>query len=164
MLESQAISTVTAGYSLKEDRIYMDAELHTGVCMRLFITQPLARLIVSELTKNLVKPSNNLLTEQFHQADAVNNKIYNEPVKMTDETARSLLVSHLHIQSTECGRRLIFAENDECAVHLNCDDAILRNFIDIFYKSFLKASWPRDIFPAWVNIEKAVSIDRNVLN
>ena len=73
-------------------------------------------------------------------------------------------MTHVHFQEIDGGARVIFTEDDERAVHLDCAEAVLRNLIDIFHKSFSAAEWNLDVFPAWAAGEAGVSPQSQIIN
>lgn len=150
-MQSEAIRTLTARYDLREDRVALDCQIHTGDVETLYFTQRLARAIVPALVAKVQKDPTRRLLNDFLQDEAVTNRAPAEAVA-TDPLAETIwLVTHLHLQDIENGVRVIFSHEDERAVHLECDQALLRNIIDILYKAFGLANWPRDIFPSWVS-------------
>ena len=48
-MQSEALTTLTARYSLREDRIVVDGVIHTGDELQLAFTQRLARALVAGL-------------------------------------------------------------------------------------------------------------------
>ena len=74
------------------------------------------------------------------------------------------LVTHAHFQEIDAGVRLIFTEDDARAVHLDCAEAVLRNLIDIFHKSFAAAEWDLGVFPDWAAGQAGAAPQSQVIN
>jgi hypothetical protein len=147
LMQSEAIKTMTARYDLREDRIAIDCEIHNGSIETLHLPQRLGRAIAATLTQRL---SRDALFSEFAQHEAVSTKVPSEAV-CGDAAVPPWLVTHLHLQDFGGGVRVIFAHEEQRAVHIECDDKLLRNIVDILYKAFGLAEWPRDVFPAWVD-------------
>ena len=147
-MQSEALTTLTARYSLSEDRIIVDGVIHTGDELRLAFTQRLARALVAELVRQVSARTNNPLLHDFAQDEAISTKPQSDAVQVAGDRA-AWLVTHAHFQEIDAGVRLIFTEDDARAVHLDCAEAVLRNLIDIFHKSFAAAGWDVSIFPEW---------------
>ena len=73
-------------------------------------------------------------------------------------------MTHVHFQEIEGGARVIFTEDDERAVHLDCAEAVLRNLIDIFHKSFVAAEWDVGVFPDWAAGQASAAPQSQVIN
>jgi hypothetical protein len=50
------------------------------------------------------------------------------------------------------------------AVHLDCAEAVLRNLIDIFHKSFAAAEWDLGVFPDWAAGQAGAAPQSQVIN
>ena len=73
-------------------------------------------------------------------------------------------MTYVHFQEIEGGARVIFTEDDERAVHLDCAETVLRNLIDIFHKSFSAAEWNLDVFPAWAAGQAGAAPQSQIIN
>ena len=133
-MQSEALTTITARYSLREDRIIVDGVVHTGDKLQLAFTKRLARALVAELVRQVSTRTENPLLHDFAQDEAISTKPQSEAVQVSGGQA-AWLVTHVHFQEIDGGARVIFTEDDARAVHLECAEAVLRNLIDIFYKS-----------------------------
>ena len=162
-MHSEALTTITARYSLREDRIIVDGVIHTGDELQLAFTQRLARALVAELVRQVSTRTDNPLLHDFAQDEAISTKPQSEVVQVSGGQA-AWLVTHVHFQEIEGGARVIFTEDDERAVHLDCVEAVLRNLIDIFHKSFLAAEWDLGVFPAWAAGEAGVAPQSQGIN
>ena len=162
-MQSEALTTLTARYSLREDRIIVDGVIHTGDELQLAFTQRLARALVAELVRQVSTRTDNPLLHDFAQDEAISTKPQSDAVQVAGDRP-AWLVTHAHFQEIDAGVRLIFTEDDERAVHLDCAEAVLRNLIDIFYKSFSAAEWLLDVFPAWAAGEAGVSPQSQIIN
>ena len=147
-MQSEALTTITARYSLREDRIIVDGVIHTGDELQLAFTQRLARALVAELVRQVSTRTDNPLLHDFAQDEAISTKQQSDAVQISGDQ-NAWLVTHVHFQEIEGGARVIFTEDDERAVHIDCAEAVLRNLIDIFYKSFVAAEWDVGVFPDW---------------
>ena len=162
-MQSEALITITARYSLREDRIIVDGVIHTGDELQLAFTQRLARALVAELVRQVSTRTENPLLHDFAQDDAISTKPQSEAVQVSWGQA-AWLVTHVHFQEIDGGARVIFTEDDERAVHLDCAEAILRNLIDIFYKSFCVAEWDTGVFPLWAKGQNRDFPNSQVIN
>jgi hypothetical protein len=162
-MQSEALTTITARYSLREDRIVVDGVIHTGDELQLAFTQRLARALVAALVRQVSTRTENSLLHDFAQDEAISTKPQSEAVQVSEGQA-AWLVTHVHFQEIEGGARIIFTEDDARAVHSDCAEAVLRNLIDIFHKSFLAAEWDLGIFPAWAAGEAGVAPQSQVIN
>ena len=149
-MQSEALRTVTARYILREDRIGLDCLVHNGDVMQLSFTHRMARALIAELVRRLELEHGRTLMNDFVQSDAVSSKTKSDAVIVTESHA-PWLVTHVHVQNLVDATRLIFTEDDERAVHIDCSEHVLRNLIDIFHSAFATAEWDRKIFPSWVS-------------
>jgi hypothetical protein len=162
-MQSEALTTITARYSLREDRIVVDGVIHTGDELQLAFTQRLARALVAELVRQVSTRTENPLLHDFAQDEAISTKPQSDAVQVSGGQA-AWLVTHVHFQEIEGGARVVFTEDDERAVHLDCAEAVLRNLIDIFHKSFTAAEWDLGVFPAWASGDAGVSPQPQIIN
>ena len=162
-MQSEALTTITARYSLREDRIVVDGVIHTGDELQLAFTQRLARALVAELVRQVSTRTDNPLLHYFVQDEAISTKPQSDAVQVSGGQA-AWLVTHVHFQEIEGGSRVIFTEDDERAVHLDCAEAVLRNLIDIFHKSFVAAEWDVGVFPAWAVGHAGTAPQSQVIN
>ena len=162
-MQSEALTTLTARYSLREDRIIADGVIHTGDELRRAFTQRLARALVAELVCQVSARTNNPLLRDFAQDEAISTKPQSDAVQVAGGRP-TWLVTHAHFQQIDAGARVIFTEDDERAVHLDCVEAVLRNLIDIFHKSFVAAVWDVGVFPAWAAGQARAAPQSQVIN
>ena len=162
-MQSEALTTITARYSLREDRIIVDGVIHTGDELQLAFTQRLARALVAELVRQVSTRTDNPLLHDFAQVEAISTKPQSEAVQVSGGQA-AWLVTHVHFQEIEGGARVIFTEDDARAVHLDCAEAVLRNLIDIFHKSFVAAEWDVGVFPDWAAGQASAARQSQVIN
>jgi hypothetical protein len=162
-MQSEALTTITARYSLREDRIFVDGVIHTGDELRLAFTQRLARALVAELVRQVSTRTDNPLLHDFAQDEAISTKTQSEAVQVSGDQA-AWLVTHVHFQDIDCGARVIFTEDEVQAVHLDCTEEVLRNLIDIFHKSFVAAEWDLGVFPDWAAGQASAAPQSQVIN
>ena len=162
-MQSEALTTITARYSLREDRIIVDGVVHTGDKLQLAFTKRLARALVAELVRQVSTRTENPLLHDFAQDEAISTKPQSEAVQVSGGQA-AWLVTHVHFQEIDGGARVIFTEDDARAVHLDCAEAVLRNLIDIFYKSFCVAEWDTGVFPLWAKGQNRDFPNSQVIN
>jgi hypothetical protein len=162
-MQSEALTTLTARYSLREDRIVVDGVTHTGDELQLAFTQRLACALVAELVRQVSARTNNPLLHDFAQDEAISTKPQSDAVQVAGDRP-AWLVTHAHFQAIDAGVRVIFTEDDKRAVHLDCAEPVLRNLIDIFHKSFLAAEWEMSAFPNWVAGQASVPPHSQVIN
>jgi hypothetical protein len=162
-MQSEALTTITARYSLREDRIIVDGVIHTGDELQLAFTQRLARALVAELVRQVSTRTDNPLLHDFAQDEAISTKPQSEAVQVSGNES-AWLVTHVHFQEIDAGLRVIFTEDDARAVHLDCAEAVLRNLIDIFHKSFVAAEWDVSVFPNWAAGQVSPAAESQVKN
>ena len=162
-MHSEALTTITARYSLREDRIIVDGVIHTGDELQLAFTRRLARALVAELVRQVSARTDNPLMHDFAQDEAISTKPQSDAVQVTGGRP-AWLVTHAHFQQIDAGVRVIFTEDDARAVHLDCAEAVLRNLIDIFHKSFLAAEWDVCVFPDWATGSSSPPVGDVALN
>ena len=162
-MQSEALTTITARYSLREDRIIVDGVIHTGDELQLAFTRRLARALISELVGQVSARTDNPLMHDFAQDEAIRTKPQSDAVQVAGDRP-AWLVTHVHFQAIDAGVRVIFTEDDERAVHLDCAVAVLRNLIYIFHESFVAAEWDVSVFPAWAAGQAGVAPQSQVIN
>jgi len=162
-MQSEALTTITARYSLREDRIVVDGVIHTGDELQLAFTQRLARALVAELVRQVSTRTDNPLLHDFAQDEAISTKPQSDAVQVSGGQA-AWLVTHVHFQEIVGGARVIFTEDEARAVHLDCAEAVLRNILDIFHKSFSAAEWDLDVFPDWAAGKAGLAPQSQVIN
>ena len=159
-MQSEALSKITARYSRREDRIVIDGVIHNGDKLQLDFTQRMARAFVNELVTRLNNYYEDPLVQDFAQGEAIMSKSETEAVQVPGDQ-RPWLITHIHFQEIETITRIFFTEDDTRAVHLDCSETILRNLIDILYKSFELAEWDVNVFPGWA-VGTATTIPDNI--
>lgn len=162
-MHSEALNTITARYSFREDRIIIDGIIHNGEELQLVLTQRLARAIIEELVRKVGDGKQSALINEFAQQQAVSFKKVAEPVEVTG-SHKVWLVTHIHFHKLDVGTRIIFTEDDMRAVHIDSSEEILRNLLDILYKSFVTANWPLDIFPDWIKFSADSALEIKTIN
>ena len=162
-MQSEALTTITARYSLREDRIIVDGVIHTGDELQLAFTRRLARALIAELVRQVSARTDNPLMHDFAQDEAISTKPQSDAVQVAGGRP-AWLVTHAHFQQIDAGVRVIFTEDDERAVHLDCAVAVLRNLIYIFHESFVAAEWDVSVFPAWAAGQAGVAPQSQVIN
>ena len=162
-MQSEALTTITARYSLREDRIIVDGVIHTGDELQLAFTQRLARALVAELVRQVSVRTDNPLMHDFAQDKAISMKPQSDALQVVGDRP-AWLVTHACFQEIDAGVRVIFTEDDARAVHLDCAEAALRNFIDIFHKSFVAAEWDVGVFPDWAAGQASAAPQYQVIN
>ena len=117
----------------------------------------------SEALTTLTARTDNPLMHDFAQDEAISTKPQSEAVQVVGDRP-AWLVTHAHFQEIDAGVRVIFTEDDTRAVHLDCAEAVLRNLIDIFHKSFVAAEWDVGVFPAWAVGHAGAAPQSQVIN
>ena len=85
-----------------------------------------------------------------------NSNEIKQPVSIASKQTRAWLIKSINFENLENGLRIIFKDNDTHAVHLEGDETLLRNILDVFFKMFYIAEWNTDCFPAWIDVETKV--------
>jgi hypothetical protein len=135
---------------MREDRIILACKIHTGEVKSLHVTNRLAKAIVVALKQRVEKKSQGAIYNDFLQQEAVSNKSQAEAIKEPSHS-KPWLLTHMHLQDIDQGTRVIFSHEEEFGVHLEGEDRLLRNILDIFHKAFGLAEWSKAVFPAWAS-------------
>ncbi|MDG1937219.1 MAG: hypothetical protein P8I83_12525, partial [Paracoccaceae bacterium] len=82
---------------------------------------------------------------------AVSSREVQKPVEISPQNTEKWLTKSIDFIQLEKTIRIIFKDNDANAIHLEGDETLLRNILDIFYKIFNSAGWDTTIFPTWID-------------
>ena len=154
-MQSHLLKTFTANFDPEEDRIRLDCDLHIEEQAQVFFTQRLGRLFILELVKKVEQISNTSSLQDLNNMKTNSNEI-KQPISIASKQTRAWLIKSIDFQNLEDGLRIIFKDNDKNAVHLEGDETLLRNILDVFFKMFYIAEWSTDCFPTWVDVETKI--------
>ena len=155
-MKSHLLQTFTANFDVEEDRIRLDCILVSGKEVQIYFTNRLSINFIKELVKQIgyisTVGTSNTLAQNFSLFSSRKHK----PVSIFKEDAKSWLTKSIDFVKLEKTLRVIFKDNELNAVHLQGEEILFRNILDVFYRVFLKAGWDTRIFPSWVNLSKNV--------
>ena len=152
-MQSHLLKTFTANFDPEEDRIRLDCDLHIEEQAQIFFTQRLGRLFILELVKKVEQISNISSLQNLTNDIKTNSNEIKQPVSIASKQTKAWLIKSIDFENLEDGLRIIFKDNDKHAVHLEGDEPLLRNILDVFFKMFHIAEWSTDCFPVWIDVE-----------
>ena len=155
-MQSHLLKTFTANFDPEEDRIRLDCDLHIEEQAQIFFTQRLGKLFVLELAKRVEQVSNISSLQDLTNDIKTNSNEIKQPVSIASTQTKAWLIKSIDFENLEDGLRIIFKDNDKRAVHLEGDEPLLRNILDVFFKMFYIAEWNTDCFPAWIDVETKI--------
>lgn len=85
-----------------------------------------------------------------------NSNEIKQPVSIASKQTKAWLIKSVDFENLEDGLRIIFKDNDKHAVHLEGDEPLLRNILDVFFKMFYVAERSTDCFPVWIDVEPKI--------
>ena len=155
-MQSHLLKTFTANFDPEEDRIRLDCDLHIEQQAQIFFTQRLGRLFILELVKKVEQISNISSLQHLTYDMKTNSNEIKQPVSIASTQTKAWLIKSIDFENLGDGLRIIFRDNDKHAVHLEGDEPLLRNILDVFFKMFYIAEWSTDCFPAWIDVETKI--------
>lgn len=155
-MQSHLLKTFTANFDPEEDRIRLDCDLHVEEQAQIFFTQRLGKLFVMELAKRVEQISNIPSLQDLTNDMKTNSNEIKQPVSIASKQTKVWLIKSIDFENLEDGLRIIFKDNDKHAVHLEGDEPLLRNILDVFFKMFRIAEWSTDCFPAYIAVETKI--------
>ena len=155
-MQSHLLKTFTANFDPEEDRIRLDCDLHIEEQAQIFFTQRLGKLFVLELAKRVQQISNIPSLQDLTNDMKTNSNEIKQPVSIASKQTKGWLIKSIDFENLEDGLRIIFKDNDKQAVHLEGDEPLLRNILDVFFKMFRIAEWSTDCFPVWIDVETKI--------
>ena len=155
-MQSLLLNTFTANFDPEEDRIRLDCDLHIEEQAQIFFTQRLGRLFILELVEKVEQIFNISSLQDLTNDVKTNSNEIKQPVSITSKQTKAWLIKSIDFENLADGLRIIFKDNDTHAVHLEGDELLLRNILDVFFKMFYSAEWSTDCFPAWIDVETKI--------
>ena len=155
-MQSHLMKTFTANFDPEEDRIRLDCDLHVEEQAQIFFTQRLGKLFVLELAKRVEQVSNISSLQDLTNDIKTNSNEIKQPVSIASKQTKAWLIKSIDFENLADGLRVIFKDNDKYAVHLEGDEPLLRNILDVFFKMFCIAEWGTDCFPAYIGVETKI--------
>ena len=155
-MQSHLLKTFTANFDPEEDRIRLDCDLHNEEQAQIFFTQRLGKLFILELAKKFEQASNMSSFRDLANDFKTNSNEIKQPVSISSKQTKVWLIKSIDFENLADGLRIIFKDNDKHAVHLEGDELLLRNILDVFFKMFYIAEWSTDCFPAWIDVETKI--------
>lgn len=155
-MQSHLLKTFTANFDPEEDRLRLDCDLHIEEQAQIFFTQRLGRLFILELVKKVEQISNMSSLQDLTNDMRINSNEVKQPVSIASKQTKAWLIKSIDFENLEDGLRIIFKDNSKHAVHLEGDEPLLRNILDVFFKMFCIAEWSTDCFPAYIGVETKI--------
>ncbi|OGA98994.1 MAG: hypothetical protein A3E79_03520 [Burkholderiales bacterium RIFCSPHIGHO2_12_FULL_61_11] len=150
------LQRITTEYVDAEDRIRLNGELGSGHApVVLWLTQRLLQRLLPVLLKGLQRPEAGAdlayadMLHGFAQQAAQANLLPEPPVQAAQHSAAWLVLSVDIAQSAEsvC---LTFKAADGRQASLTLAETPLRQWLGIVYHACLKAGWPLQVWPQWL--------------
>lgn len=149
------LEKLTLDYAAAEDRILLRAQDQSGTVVAFWLTLRMSRALLKALLAYLenVTPtpatSDRELMQAFRQTSALMKLEPGAAVQTTD--AAPLLVTTLDLQRKPKGVLLQLPLPDGDMAELALDSVQLRQYLHILRTMFVRAEWPLDDWPAWMN-------------
>ena len=163
-MHSRRLKTFTTNFDPTEDRIRLDCALAVGSQAQIFLTNRLSKIFITELSKQVERLSDVKNSNELLQDFVRNSRLNREPVSISVKETEKWLTNSIDFVKFDKKIRIIFRDNQTHAVHLEADEVILRNMLDIFLKTFIQAGWETNVFPAWVDVSKAETVSSGVIH
>jgi hypothetical protein len=149
------ITTITLSYDASEDRIHIASRLDDDRAVRLWITQRLARRLVTALANHLEKAEAIPLASvreammAQEQAQAVSS-IKPQPAVQAEADAPVHLVSNITLRLSAEKMELQFDSTLDYAPKVLLDRTLVRQWLSMLHRQFVTAEWPLDVWPLWL--------------
>lgn len=151
-----AISRLTTTYNSDEDRIQMNVELGQDGAAVLWLTQKLANLVVTALTKWLeeetemsVAPRERDTILHWEQHSARRQQMPEPPVVIQTQF-REILLHQVDLQRCDGQYRIVFCAKGDFSAVLALDSTQLHQWLGIVFRLYDKAGWTNAVWPAWI--------------
>ena len=151
-----AIHKFSLIYDADQDRLAWDTEDMDGGTTRLWLTQRLAKGLVSALipllqtaTPQEVAPQHESTVQSWEQAAAMADFGTVPGVQHKSEPTAGLITT---VQISQVGEEVVltFEFPPEGSLTLGLAPASLRQTLTVMYRLYEAANWPLDIWPAWI--------------
>ena len=155
LMKSYTLKTFTANFDPEEDRIRLDCSLIIDKQTQIYFTNRLSKIFINELVNQIDQITFNKGSHDLAHRFAVSSREVQKPVEISPQNTEKWLTRSIDFIQLEKTIRIIFKDNDANAIHLEGDEILLRNILDIFYKIFNSAGWDTTIFPTWIDSIKS---------
>lgn len=155
-----ALNKITTQFDPAEDRVCLSGTTGSAQAMRLWLTQRLINRLVPHLCQALEKPASpspkvlepvrTHLEQSFAQQKA-RAALPKQPPVVASADSPQWRVDKVDVQQSAGGVRLIFkggAESEQ--VMLSLTMPALRQWLGILYGQCLRAGWPVQAWPSWM--------------
>ena len=153
-MQSHILKTFTTNFDPEEDRIRLDCSLVIDKQVQIYFTNRLSKLFITELVNQINKIADTKSLHNLVHDFSVSSRDKGSPVVIFPEDAEQWLTKSIDFVQLDDAVRIIFKDNEHNAVHLEGDELLLRNVLDIFYKIFKAARWDTNVFPNWADNKK----------
>lgn len=149
------IHSATLSYDPVEDRIHLALLVDGGTAVRLWLTQRLARTLVGALANHLEKveamplPSVRHVLMAQEQAEAVSALRPAPPVEV-DRNDGGHLIGDISVTLAPEQIRLAFASGLDIKPCVVLDHILVRQWLGLLHRQFVRAGWPQDVWPGWM--------------
>jgi hypothetical protein len=150
------IVSITLSYDVDQDRIQLATQLDDKRAVRLWLTQRLARRLVSVLTANLEQaeaiplPSVREAVMTQAQAQAVSTIRPRQPVVAPPREVPAYLVHNIKIRVGPKLIELQFESSLDIAPTAQLDRTLTRQWLTMLHRQFVAGQWPVDVWPVWL--------------
>jgi len=149
------LEKITLDYVAAEDRILVRTQGDNGEVVSFWLTLRMSRALVKFLLEHLDKvtpvsaAADRELMQAFRQTSALMRLEPGTAVESGDATP--LLLTTLDLQRKPAGVVLQLPLRDGTVADLAMDSVQLRQYLHILRNMFVRAEWPLDGWPAWMN-------------
>ena len=143
----------TTEYIATEDRIRLSGQVEGEAPLVIWLTQRLLLRLIPVLTEWLDQKSpqgmSGEIMHSFAQQAARTSLPPQEPV-VAKETGAFWLASSVDIARSEQSVKLTFRDSEDRSTALTLNGTQLRQWLSILHDLYVKAAWPKDIWPEWM--------------
>ena len=147
------LKRITTEYNAREDRIRLSGEADDSRVVVMWVTQRLFNRLLPPLLKHLegqtrANPQPELL--QTFVQESARAALKPQPAVKAEPGATTWLASTIDVAGSKKLVRLTFRGADGQAATLALSAEQVRQWLDVMHKTWVKAGWPLDMWPAWI--------------
>lgn len=152
------LQRVTSEYIETEDRIRLNGLANQAVTS-IWLSRRLADRLVNPLVQWLEKQQpqptaeerENFLNFAQHAAQEATRQEASPPVTAEKQASENWLALTIQVQSDTQALTMIFCGiDDPQKIALKMQPDQLRQWLDILYRTYLRAEWPTELWPDWI--------------
>lgn len=150
----KSLQRITTKYVEHEDRIRLTGEMASGEVLILWLTQRLLKRLIPHLSGWLEQQTDKVPLAEVRQEMAQQKaRLELEPQApvRADAQAQGVLIYSVDLKAAKASLGLVFknATYQEVA-RLQLQTKPLRQWLGIVHGQYVKAQWPTDVWPTWV--------------